>query len=337
MSDQESTSATNDQSETKKLPIEFKGDGLEYFKIWVVNIVLSIVTLGIYSAWATVRNKRYLYSNTFIDGNSFSFLAEPLTILKSRLLAVGIFIAVSVAGGISPLFSVIFAIALIFGIPFFVNQSLAFRMRNTAYKNIQFRFSASYGEAFSVIYLYPLLGLLTLGLLYPLAFLKGSQYQANNAAYGTTNFQFNGTFKDYGMIFLTVIGVGIVAAIIYALLIGFVPGLATLLAVLAYFVLIAYFIVATSNLYYMRLQLAEHGFDANMTVAGYSKVMVINFFLIVVTLGLYLPAAQIRTIKYITSCITFNVNGSMDDFVAAERENVTAFGEEFGQVMDFGV
>jgi hypothetical protein len=39
-------------------PVRFTGSGGEYFRIWIVNLLLSIVTLGIYSAWATVRNRR---------------------------------------------------------------------------------------------------------------------------------------------------------------------------------------------------------------------------------------------------------------------------------------
>ena len=39
---------------TSILNFEFRGDGMEYFKIWIVNILLTIVTLGIYSAWAKV-------------------------------------------------------------------------------------------------------------------------------------------------------------------------------------------------------------------------------------------------------------------------------------------
>ena len=40
----------------RKLPLEFRGNGYEYFRIWIVNILLTIMTLGIYSAWAKVRN-----------------------------------------------------------------------------------------------------------------------------------------------------------------------------------------------------------------------------------------------------------------------------------------
>ncbi|MEX1058239.1 MAG: DUF898 family protein, partial [Natronospirillum sp.] len=48
----------------KPIPVAFNGRGGEYFGIWIVNIALTVLTLGIYSAWAKVRNKRYFYGNT---------------------------------------------------------------------------------------------------------------------------------------------------------------------------------------------------------------------------------------------------------------------------------
>ncbi len=58
--------------------LEFHGTGGEYFRIWIVNIFLTIVTLGIYSAWAKVRTQRYFASITRLDGASFAYLAKPL-------------------------------------------------------------------------------------------------------------------------------------------------------------------------------------------------------------------------------------------------------------------
>jgi uncharacterized membrane protein YjgN (DUF898 family) len=42
----------------------FTGRSGEYFRIWIVSLSLSVLTLGIYSAWGKVRKKRYLYSHT---------------------------------------------------------------------------------------------------------------------------------------------------------------------------------------------------------------------------------------------------------------------------------
>ena len=73
----------------RNIGFEFNGSAFEYFKIWIVNIALSIVTLGIYSAWAKVRTKRYFYGNTTLDGSSFEYLANPISILKGRLIVFG--------------------------------------------------------------------------------------------------------------------------------------------------------------------------------------------------------------------------------------------------------
>ncbi|MEG1325563.1 MAG: DUF898 family protein, partial [Janthinobacterium sp.] len=50
----------------KREAITFSATGSEYFRIWIVNLLLSIVTLGIYSAWAKVRRNRYFYSSTHL-------------------------------------------------------------------------------------------------------------------------------------------------------------------------------------------------------------------------------------------------------------------------------
>lgn len=76
----------------------FTGSSKEYFRIWVVNMLLSIITLGTYSAWATVRNRRYLYGNVELDGSRFDFHGQPLAILRGRILAV---IAIEAHGLIS--------------------------------------------------------------------------------------------------------------------------------------------------------------------------------------------------------------------------------------------
>ena len=331
----------DDNSATSnKLGFEFRGDGMEYFKIWIVNVLLTIVTLGIYSAWATVRNRRYFYSNTILDNSSFSYLADPITILKGRIIAIAVFIIYSVSASVFPPLALVLAIAFIFLFPYFLNKSLAFNHRMSAYKNIQFRFKGSYGQAFMVMYVWPLIGMLSLGILYPLVFLKANQYIVNNSSYGTTKFQFNATFKDYGVIFLIMIGVAIVFGIPAWAISLQAPSLAILTPVImmaVYIGLIVYFIVETSNLFYRSTILGEHGFEMNLTMGGMAKVVLINGVLTIITLGLYLPAAKVRMAKYMCSCLVMNAEGSLDTHAAAEKENISALGEEFGEVFDFGM
>jgi len=59
----------------KRYPVEFNGKGFEFFKIWIVNVLLTIVTLSLYAPWAKVRTRRYFYGNTVIDNSSFEYHA----------------------------------------------------------------------------------------------------------------------------------------------------------------------------------------------------------------------------------------------------------------------
>src|SRR5882762_2688388 len=80
----------------------FSGRGGEYFRIWIVNLLLSIVTLGIYSAWAKVRRTRYFYDNTNVAGTSFEYHGNPIAILKGRIIALVCIIGYQLSFRFSP-------------------------------------------------------------------------------------------------------------------------------------------------------------------------------------------------------------------------------------------
>lgn len=335
-----SAQSTATSSQSNKLAFEFRGNGMEYFKIWIVNVLLSVITLGIYSAWATVRNNRYFHSNLYLDNTNFRYLAEPWAILKGRLIAIAAFIVLSVVAQFIPLLGAVLYIGLIFAIPYFVNMSLVFNRSMSSYNNIQFRFKASYKEAFMALLIWPLLGVVSLGILYPLALLKMNRYLLNNSSYGTSKFTFKASYQDYGIIFLTVIAVGLVLGLPAWAIGFFLPSLAFISPVfmaLVYFGLFLYFTVQTTALFYRSTSIVGHGFEANLTMQGLAKVILINMLLTVVTLGLYLPAAKVRMAKYMCSCIQMNATDSLDNFAAAEKENIGALGEELGQVFDFAI
>ena len=58
--------------QSRTFPVEFSGSAREYFRIWIVNLCLTLLTAGIFSAWAKVRKKRYYYSHTTLMGLLFN-------------------------------------------------------------------------------------------------------------------------------------------------------------------------------------------------------------------------------------------------------------------------
>ena len=144
---------TDSQTELQPLTFQFTGKGFEYFKIWIVNIFLSVVTLGIYSAWAKVRTNSYFYGNTVLNNSSFSYLADPKNILKGRVISIFLFAIYWVAWQTFPEAGIgLLAVGCLL-FPFFIVSAMSFRMRNSAYRNIRFYFFKDLKASYSVFLL----------------------------------------------------------------------------------------------------------------------------------------------------------------------------------------
>ena len=139
----------------RMMPFRFEGDSLEYFRIWIVNIFLTILTLGIYSAWAKVRTLRYFYGNTWLDDNSFSYLADPVQILKGRIIAVTALVIYFFTWEIFPQAGFWFLALGVLLFPAIMVMALSFHMNNSAYRSIRFSFKKDFRKIY-MIFISPL-------------------------------------------------------------------------------------------------------------------------------------------------------------------------------------
>lgn len=80
----------------------FTATGPAYFRIWIVNLMLSVATLGIYSPWAKVRRLRYFYGHTLFDDSPFEFHGRPIALLKGRLIGVVLLASQRILGTAKP-------------------------------------------------------------------------------------------------------------------------------------------------------------------------------------------------------------------------------------------
>lgn len=317
----------------------FSGTGYEYFKIWIVNILLTLVTLGIYAPWAKVRNTQYFYGNTSLDGASFAFTASPVKMLIGRLIALGIFVAYLVLGQISLVASVLMAIALAFVFPWVLNRAMAFYARNTTYRNLRFRFAGSYGRALQEFLLWPILGALSLGLLVPYVLCRQQRYRVENHRYGNKSFTFSASAGSFYELCIVALLLGLLSAALGALLftISFSMGVVGLMV--GYAIGILYFVTGMHNLVYNNLSVSSHNFKARYQLAPFGWIMVSNFLLTVLTLGLFIPWAKVRLAQYAAGHVAVDVAGDLDQFAAVSQSDESAFGEEFGDVfgMEVGI
>src|SRR6185503_17385511 len=178
-------------------PFQFAGEAGEYFRIWIVNLCLSVLTLGIYSAWAKVRRKRYFYGSTLLAGSAFEYVGNPVAILKGRILVVLVFAVYSLSQHFLPLVSVALLLVMLVFLPWVIQRALQFNARNSTHRNVRFGFRGTKMDIFGVLLIGGLLVPITLGMAYPFYFCMKRRIFVDNSAYGDLRFNFTATTGEY--------------------------------------------------------------------------------------------------------------------------------------------
>ncbi|MBX2809056.1 MAG: DUF898 domain-containing protein [Cellvibrionaceae bacterium] len=142
--------------------MHFEGSGFEYFKIWIVNILLVILTLSIYYPWAKVRSRRYFYGNSTLEGRNFEYHATGKDLLIGYLLSLGILIAYGVVQSVSVTGSVVIVVAFFLAVPWIIWRSLLFNMHATSFSNVRFGFDGALPQAYINFMVLPIAIFLTL-------------------------------------------------------------------------------------------------------------------------------------------------------------------------------
>lgn len=339
-------------------PLVFTGQWQEYFKIWIVNVLLTIVTLGIYAAWAKVRKKRYFYANTQLFGHTFEYLADPVRILIGNIIVVVLFFAYAFSGVISPLVQAPFVLLVMLLVPFFICRSLRFNARNSAWRGLRFGFNGGYGRAFFAFVILPLGAALTLGVLHPYGAKVRKEFVMGNHTFGTTPFAMQAPVGAFYKIYLVGVLFFLPVLLAYGVLIygsvasanaapeersaqlaGLMPffGLAMIVAIPLAVVGTFFLRARIFNLAWNHTSLAGHRFVANLRARDLILTHFVNSLVVGLTLGLLHPWAVCRMVQLQLSSLQVVPEGSLDDFVAATQQDVGAIGESAGDFLDFDI
>ncbi|QRV24965.1 YjgN family protein [Marinomonas foliarum] len=210
-------------------PLKFNGSGSEYFKIWIVNILLTIVTLGLYRPWAKVRTLRYFYGNTELDNSNFEYHATGKQLFVSFIIAVALLLVYLVISQLNPILGLILPIALLIALPWIIWRSMKFNLSMSSHRNVRFGFNGEISGSYIALLAYPI-GLLAAGIAalyfvsqisiwlalalsliaYPAYFAMISKvtnsYVVNGSHFGQGQFSTNLEFKPFFMIILKAAG-----------------------------------------------------------------------------------------------------------------------------------
>jgi uncharacterized membrane protein YjgN (DUF898 family) len=339
---------------------EFRGSGGEYFRIWIVNIALTIITLGIYSAWAKVRTVRYFRGNIFLAGHPFDYHASPVRILIGRAIALVIFLGYGISARIHPYAVAAWLIVFLFALPWLVVSSLRFNARNTSYRNVRFNFVGSLGGAAYAYILWPILAIFSLLTVAPLAQRVRDYFYINNHTFGGKHFftEFSGwsIYRLYLLGIAMYLGLFAIMAVPVSIIVVLSKGtfsadpkamgsiLALPLFVLYPVLLYAIYAIPIA-IHTMTINLAlgnttldgRHELRSELGPFRLAWIFLSNAVLVLFTIGFFYPWAQVRMVRYQAAHLKVLAMSNLDEFTSEAVATQGAIGEEIASFFDIGI
>jgi uncharacterized membrane protein YjgN (DUF898 family) len=298
----------------------FHGTTGTLFGMQIVNLCLTIATLGAYHFWGTAEVRRYLFSHTAFDGDRFAYHGTGKELYQGFLKAMVLFgIPYFSLGAVHTLLTLprwadllsqsLAALILFFYVPIALVSARRYRCSRTSWRGIRFSFRGRTKDFVAIYVRGWLFTVLTLGSFFPYfqtqrqAFLHGHTY------FGNQRFHFSG--HGSGL----VVPFTITLLVTYAVL--FLCGLTLALHLdnggLALF-LIPFvvgptwiWLLARKHRYFWKhTSFGEAHFSSAITWQSLLTLYVGNLALLLITLGLAWPWITIRNARFFTGTLSLH-------------------------------
>ncbi|MDQ3277609.1 MAG: YjgN family protein [Bacteroidota bacterium] len=309
----------------RSYPMAFHGRGSEYFKILLVNTLLTVVTLGLYYPWAKEHKLKYLYSKNTFEETPFVFSGTGKEMFKGFIKAFGILILLYAAflylylNG-----SVVTALLLLYGsliaiIPVALHGAYRYRMAKTTWKGIRFGYTGDRGQLVGLFVKGLLLTLVTFGLYSAWFTVSLRRYIISNIHVGNARFVYDAEGADYFWMNVK----------------GYILTVLTLGIYMFWWQKdqFEFFINNT------RLEQDEDAvfFHSKATGGGFASLMILNFLILIFTFGLGYAWTVTRTMTFVMNNIEASGYYSFESLVQSQHDYSDATAEDMADVLDIGM
>jgi len=325
--------------------VSFDGTGGKLFGILLVNLLLTIVTFGIYYFWAVVKVRKYFHNHTSILNGRldyhvtgaekfFAFIKAMLLLSFVFLLLFGLSTLISMLG--LPLTTqaitiLLFYLLILLMWPLILVAARRFTMSRTSWNSVHFKFTGRVKEAIKIYIKGIFLSIVSLGLYTPWFIVSIRKFLLDSTYLGNSKFNYTGTgrglFKYFWPLYIIVIA-------FYAVIIGFgywvaknaenidpdkigemsevfviVPLLFTLLGII-FFVAFVWYTVKQYQYHWQNTSVNEHSFLCDIKVGQFIGLQIAAGFITMFTLGIAFPWAIVMVQKYMLE--TISIDGDVD-------------------------
>lgn len=364
------TSSPAKRPPLKGNPIDYDGRAGKIFGMMIVNFLLSIVTLGIYSFWGKTRLRRYLVSSVLVSKEDrLQYTGTPLELLFGWLKAVACILPLALVLGWAAEtehYVVYFVFLMGFYALFYLGTYLALRYRftRTKWRSIRFGLQGKSVEYMKISLIRGVLNVVTLGYLIPASDIKKWDYIANNMNFGKKMFSYKGTPDSLIVTNLVTLWAPLLPILLMLIsswsdLMEFraygeaaktnpnLPppeGMDTVLQLIFMFYGLL-FLGFLGRLWYRALLRAERlrglklgnlRFRSTATGMGYFKLKAGNVLLMIVTLGWGFAIVKNRNMRF--EATTIIVGGDLDQLIAEQSDPNTKsdIGDALAPDLDLG-
>lgn len=330
------------------------------YRLMIVNLLLTIVTLGVYRFWARTRLRRYLWANTQLGGEPFEYTGTGSELLRGFLRALLIFVPLVLLIALGQLFlpteiewAVTAAVYVLLGFLALVGSFAAqrYQLRRSTWRGIRFGMDGSpfaYGRQMAWRWL---LAPFTMFLMLPWIAAAGLARTVGRTRFGTARFAFHGEggvlfpwmILAIGAFWLALLpGMAVAGGLMWTT-VSFVlgggdpgqPGMgaAILAGIVAIFAVLAFafgiggaiYQAATLRFTFDHTRLGEVRFGFTRSIGRTAMFLLGNVLLVLLSLGLLGPLALHRRMRFLAEAVS--VRGSLDLAQVGQAEAGERHGE----------
>jgi len=304
--------------------LRFLGKGFELFKIQLVNLILQIFTLGLYYPWAKANTLQYLYSHTTLQDHPFAFTGTGKQMFKGFIKAMILFALIIIVyliilynWGPVPGILILYVLLLMI-LPLAIHGSYRYRMANTRWKGIRFGYVGVRSELMKLFLSGIFLTIITFGIYGPWFYMKLRTYIIENVRMGDAHFKYYGKGGEFFVMNL----------------VGYILTIFTLGIYFFWWQRDVFrFFINNTRMYRNEQEIA---FQSNATAGGFFSLLFGNLLITLFTLGLGIPWAITRSLKFVAENIAMEGDISLDELEQQQAAFSDATGEDMADLLDFG-
>jgi uncharacterized membrane protein YjgN (DUF898 family) len=315
-------------------------DVVKFYSIQITNLLLIILTLGLYYPWARAATMRFIYQETELAGSRFIFHGKGKEMFRGFIKIFSTFVLscilfyflldstvfvdlpqsldMTIVEVIYAVYVTIFVLGLLLT-PLIIHGSMKYRLSRTSWRGIHFGYRGTLGGIYKVYTGGLLLTILTFGFYSPWFSVSLRKYVIGNIRMGNLKFAYEGTGADYFFIHLP-------AFFLIPLTLG-----------LYYF----WYQRDLFNFYIDNIVVEQNNkkcyFQSKADVWGIIEWVVVNYLIISFTFGLAIPWAILRTLKFAVNNIIIYGEFNVDDIHQTEQEYKDATSDDLSTMMDVGI